>query len=429
MKFSYRNATNILMLAFFFLQGVFSFRIIGPAITIQRLFLVIIYLWTFFNFDRQQAFWRSVKKGRYNFVILVYLGVCFLTAILRSDFNTFVGVFIDCFLMYLLFLYFFDDELPEETLIYFLTKIVLAASIFGVFEYISKFNIFTFLSFADDVIPNSFRDGILRIRVSYGHPLAYGMFLVLFFPFCCYDCKQGSIYLFQRPVTLFLVMINILLTGSRSSIGIFGVELIILAIVTSKQMKGNLVLGGLTALTVGGFIILSNLDNPILQMLLRQIFYVIDELFDTQIAVNFGGNRSIGNSSIARKRLWKIFNYPGLDPLLGLGVSTKKYFIIDNWKVTSIDNFYVNQYIKLAYPGLIATIMMFVTYIYYCISGFLKYRSQLLLICLISGAAYFANLFVVDELATMKFFFFLMAFSRHIIQNRESEAYNGTLLV
>lgn len=416
MKFSYRNASNILLVAFFFLQGTFAFRIVGPTITIQRLFIVILYLWTFSNSKIQKLFRKSTKRGQYTFVIAIYLFVCTYTAILRADFNTIFGVFVDCFLMYLLFLYFLDFKYSQEEIIQLITRIVLIACIFGLIEYVTHFNIFSFLTFATDVIPETMRDGVLRIRVTYGHPLAYGMFLVLFFPFCCYDCANNRIYLFQKPVILGLVMINILLTGSRSSIGIFCVELIIIAILTSKAMKGNLILSIIITVVIGGFVMIVCLESPLIQLLLRQISYVIDEVFGTQIAVHWGGDLSISNSSIARDRLWKIFNYPDLNPLLGLGVSTKKSFFINNWEVTSIDNFYVNQYIKFAYPGLIATIMMFIGYLWHCIYNYFKYHSKILLLCLIAGAGYMVNLLVVDELGTIRFFFFLMAFTRNTIQ-------------
>lgn len=420
-KFSFKNATIIFIIAFFFLQGTFSFRIIGPAITIQRIFLVIIYIWIFGNLERQKLFLKSVKHKKYNLIIGIYLFICLYTAILRFDFNTIFGVLVDCFLPYFLFLYFLDYEIYEEKIIEYICKIILIVGIFGLVEYITKTNIFSYLTLTKDIIPESFRDGILRIRVTYGHPLAYGMFLIIFFPFCCYDVSKKQIYLFNRPIILFLVMINILLTGSRSSIGIFLVEIIVLAIITTRYKKGHTFLWIVACISFGSIIIILNYSNPIIQIILRQVCYVLDEIFDTNLALQYGGDALISSSSIARERLWKIFNYPGLNPILGQGVSNKMSFIIDNWKVTSIDNFYVNQYVKFAYPGLFTTLIMFGFYIIYTISAILKHHTHkaLLLICLLSGCAYFGNLIVVDELSTIKYFFFLMALTTHIISNKK----------
>lgn len=420
LKFTFNNAVKIIMWAFFLLQGLFAFRIVGPNITIQRLFLVIVYLWIFFNLERQNDFWQSIKGKKYRAIISCYLFICTYTAVFRRDFNTIFGVFVDCFLMYLLFLYILSYVESPESVLNLICKIVSIACILGIIEYITGFNLFAQLTFTNDVIPESLRDGILRIRVAYGHPLAYGMFLVLFFPFCCYDLKKSRIYLFNRPMTLMLVIVNILLTGSRSSIGIFGVELFLIAIITAKELKGRLLLTLIMIGIVGGFLLVAFLDNPFIQIAMRQIFYMIDELFDTQFAVDFGGDVSISNSSIARERLWKIFDYPGMNPVLGSGVTEKKFFYIDNWRVTSVDNFYVNQYIKFAYPGLIATICMFATYLWNCVRGFWVYHSSVFLLCLISGAAYMGNLIVVDELATIKYFFFLLAFTKVLIQNKGS---------
>lgn len=417
LKFSFNKAIKIIMLAFFLFQGLFSFRIVGPSITIQRFFLVIIYLWIFFNSNRQNDFWNSISGKKYKVIISFYLFVCTYTAVFRGDFNTIFGVFVDCILMYLLFLYvLFYIESPESVLS-LICKIVSVACILGIIEYITGFNLFNHLTFANDIIPESLRDGILRIRVAYGHPLAYGMFLVLFFPFCCYDFKNSRVYLFNRPITLMLIIVNVLLTGSRSSIGVFGVELILIAIITARELKGKLLLTLIMVGVVGGFFFVAFLNNPFIQIVTRQIFYVVDELFDTQIAVDFGGDVSISSSSIARERLWKIFNYPGMSPILGIGVTEKRSFYIDNWMVTSVDNFYVNQYIKFAYPGVIATICMFAAYLWNCICAFKRYHSSIFLICLISGAAYMVNLMFVDELATMKYFFFLLAFTNVLIQN------------
>lgn len=94
LKFTFNNAVKIIMWAFFLLQGLFAFRIVGPNITIQRLFLVIVYLWIFFNLERQNDFWQSIRGKKYRVIISCYLFVCTYTAVFRGDFNESVKYFV-----------------------------------------------------------------------------------------------------------------------------------------------------------------------------------------------------------------------------------------------------------------------------------------------------------------------------------------------
>lgn len=398
------------------LSSLVSLRLGGlPSITLPRVLLVISYLWIIFTPDRQRAFIGTVRKCNYNGPILIYLLICLYTALLRGDINTFFGFFVDCYLVCYLLLYILRYYLSIDDFIRIITICMYIVCILGLVEFLTGFNVFTELAIGEtDVIATSYRDSMLRVRGPYGHALAYGMVLLIFFPLTCYSHKENSINIFKNEMLFILVVLNMFFTGARSGIGLFGIELILLYIFTSKKYKGRAIFTvAVLIIAVFGIVVLLS-NTTLVQYCLRQVFYVVDEIFDTDISVLYGGDRSISASSMARDRIWKILYDQTLNPWLGRGTSNIGTFMIDNWRVTSIDNFYVRTYVSLGFPGLISLLFLDITFIIKNLKMLIKSKNVGYGICLISSGLHIINLIYVDELATFKYFFLLISISTAI---------------
>ena len=207
-------------------------------------------------------------------------------------------------------------------------------------------------------------------------------------------------------------------TGGRSGIGLFGLELILLYMFTSKQYKGAAFLN--IVAIIGILVCIGSVlyNTELVQYCLRQLSYVVDELLGTNMSLLYGGDSSISASSIARERIWKIFYDNSLNPWLGKGTSSIGSYQIDNWLVTSIDNFYVRTYISFGVFGVIAVFILFFGFLFKNFFEFIKTKNSGLLICLISVGLYMINLLYVDELATFKYFFLIMSITVNIVMRQ-----------
>ena len=399
---------SILMLQYFV-----SIRISGlPLITIPRILLVVGYAWFFFTPNNQQKFWDSVKQCNYSIYILIYAFVCLYTAVLRRDSNTFLGYFIDCFLFFYLFQYILRYQLSISSFLRIVTVCLYIVCALGMVEFATGFNVFTAFGIGEnDVISTSYRDNTLRISGPYGHPLAYGMVLLILFPLTCYNYEENTINVFKNKTLLLLATINVLCTGARSGVGLFALELVLLYLYTSKRYRGKAFLNVTVLIIAILGMILILYEVPFVQYILRQVFYVIDEIFGTKMALLVGGDSSIAASSIARDRIWKILQYKTLNPWLGRGTSNIGSFYIDGWNVTSIDNFFVRTYVSYGIPGVVAILLLYGKFIFTCVINLIKKQDRCAAICLIAATMHFVNLLYVDELATYKYFYMLIALS------------------
>lgn len=395
------------------LQYFVSIRISGlPLITIPRILLVVGYAWVFFTPNNQQKFWDLVKRCNYSGYILIYAFVCLYTAVLRQDINTFLGYFIDCFLLFYLLQYILRYQLSISGFLKIVTVCLYIVCVLGIVEFATGFNVFTELGIGEnDIIATSYRDNTLRISGPYGHPLAYGMVLLILFPLTCYSYEENSINVFKNKTLLLLATINAFCTGARSGVGLFALELVLLYLCTSKRYRGKAFLNVAVLIIAILGIILIFYEVPFVQYILRQFFYVIDEILGTEMAVQFGGDSSIVASSIARDRIWKILQYQTLNPWLGRGTSNIGSFYIDGWNVTSIDNFFVRTYVSFGIPGVVGVLLLYGKFILTCLINLIQKQNRCAAVCLIAAMMHFANLLYVDELATYKYFYILIALS------------------
>ena len=117
----------------------------------------------------------------------------------------------------------------------------------------------------------------------------------------------------------------------------------------------------------------------------------------------------MGSSANYREQLKYIFTLDWLNPLLGIGRKRSFSSELNGSFIVSVDNFYIAEYIRYAYPGLAA----FVLYISYFIVGLVKKsirrQDAIYKVLLIGCLCYLINLFWVDSLQTLKYLYVLLA--------------------
>nr|MCR5720259.1 hypothetical protein [Lachnospiraceae bacterium] len=203
--------------------------------------------------------------------------------------------------------------------------------------------------------------------------------------------------------------------GSRSSLGIAAVEMVVIFFLSDVvNMKKTLFFLGIFVICFAIFLALTY-KTSIGRYILMQIFGVIDHIFGTTISARFGADVThYANSDGYRDVLPKIFGLDWLNPILGRGV--KRHFSAtftgeDGSKifVSSIDSYYIEQYIKYAYPGMISYIIFIFTALGIILRNAIKYRSGLFKLIFVGVLCYYYNLYWLDALQTLKFVYVFIA--------------------
>lgn len=413
LRIRYSFVARCFLVSFVLFPNLVSLRVGGlPSITLPRIFLVICYLWLLVDSRMQSRFLRIISNNIYNFPIVVYLVVCLYTAVLCKDANSFFGFFVDSALTYYLVVYVLRTCLSIDDLTRLISVCLYVMCIIGVIEFITGVNVLSLVSLGEgSEIASTFRDSTLRVRGPYGHPLGYAMVLLLLFPLSCYSREERSVSLFRHKALFLLVFLNVLFTGSRSGIGLFCIEVIILCVFTSRKYRNGTVLFSVAAVLTLVVCAMLFADNTLVQYILRQLFYVVDQVFGTNFALRYGGDASIMNSTVARDRIWKVPFDSSLSPWVGKGVSYQTgAYRIDGWLVRSIDNYYIRTYISYGIFGVIAVLLIFAAFVRANIRRVFD-EDKIYLVCLTAGLLYAINLVVVDELATYRYFFIVLAIS------------------
>ena len=354
-------------------------------------------------------FWRASSRCSVLYPLLSYVAVGFYTMIFRTDLNAFFLIFLEVYTFFLTIYgvrYVIGYKKALELIIgcaYFLV-------IYGFVEYLCGRSLFLkFLATMPTRVSNSYRSGHYRIMGPCGHSLAYGMLLLIFIAIGSYDSEKDELYLFRRPVLLAMLIANVFLTGSRSTLGIAALEcLLILLFSKGISLQKTLVFSAFT-LVLGSIALVLFQNTGMGRYFIGQMLSIIDQFFDTEFATQFGiSTTTLQNSSRYREALPYIFTLDWLNPLLGRG----SYFggaEVNGIYVHSIDNYYVLQYIKYAYPGLVCYVLFMIVLLCDLLHEIYRYRTGMAKMTLIAAFCYFLNLWWVDALQTLKFIYLLLA--------------------
>lgn len=383
---------------------------IGYDITCTRLANILIVIYMILNPKIFTHFCKTITECVLTIPLVAYLFVAGYTMVFRTDLNAFFLVFLETITLYML-IYGIRYVIGYKRAVKWSIWCAYFLGAFSIVEFVYGKSLFLqFFKTVYTPVVNVYRSGHFRVMGPCGHPLGYGLLLLLLIALASIDLDKDEIYVFKRPVLMCLLFVNVFLTGSRSTLGIAALELVILIMFSGRtnMKKSLLVLFGL--ITVIGIFLLLFYKTSIGQYMMMQITSVIDQVFGTSYAGNFGADTTtLENSEEYRKYLPRIFTLDWLNPLVGRGVSRSFGAEFDGVYIISIDNYYVQQYIKYAYPGLISYAIFIIMTVVVMIKGAVKYKSGICKITAIASVCYFFNLWWLDALQTIKFEYIIIA--------------------
>ena len=426
---------NIFLLIVLFVMPQYFGIHIGYDITCSRFADILLVVYALIQYKIFNLFIKTYLRCSVTVPLMLYLFVTIYTMVLRININSFMLVFLELLTLYMLVFairYVIGIKRAIKTIIgcsYFLT-------IYGFIEFAAGHSLYLqFLSTVPNRVYNCYRSGYYRIMGPCGHPIGYGLLLILLLAMACYDYEKEEIYIFKRPVLLFMLLANIFLTGSRSSQGFALVEILIIFLLSKSVNKKKTVFYSLMIFFAFAFFLALTYKTRLGNYILMQIAILIDHVLGTEIAVNLGADvTTLNNSEVYREYLTEIFKLDWLNPLLGRGVQREFGASVvtefgETIYIKSVDNYYIVQYIKYAYPGMFTYIAYIITTVVTMVRNLLKTKSELTKILLVGFCCYYINLWWVDALQTLKFAYIYVAifFAQLIWQKDREKAEKGII--
>jgi hypothetical protein len=379
-------------------------------LTLVRIAIIILLIFIICDYTRIRDFVTCIINEKISRVLIPYFVVLLYTMVLRIDINAFLNPFIELLEMYLL-IYVIKDSLGTEKTVKLIQAYIYALIIIGFIEMVIQVSPFSFLVTVDDVYTGRFiRGGHYRIMNNCNHSIGYGMLLVTALPFAGYDVEKETYNLFRRPLLLIGIIVNIFATGSRSSLGIMFAEIFLMLILSDKEHhRENIfaIVSGLVAFTVFVFVFQGTAFG---KYVLLQITSLIDSFFNTQFSLKYGADLTHLNQSAAyRDLLHQVFKVGWLNPFLGIGRKRGFASEVNGLVVQSIDNFYIAEYIRYAYPGMLSYIAVIIYMVYAMLKDVVKTHSALIRTLFIGTVCYCMHLYIADSLQTLKYLYVLFA--------------------
>jgi len=383
---------------------------VGYDITCARLGNLLFIFYMLSNPPIMTHFVKNAFRCEIFYPICLYLIVAAYTMVFRVDLNAFFLVFLEAFSLFMM-VYGIRYVVGYRRAIKWVIGCAYFLGFYGLVEFVYGKSLFLqFFATMQTAVVNDYRSGHYRIMGPCGHSLAYGLVLLLFIAIACIDLDKNEIYVFKRPVLLIVLYINVFLTGSRSTLGIAALEMVVLLVFSNRRnIKKTLfyMMGAVVALLA--FLMLFG-DTGLGQYLLGQIASVIDHVFGTNYAANYGLDTvTLSNSEKYREVLPLIFKLDWLNPLVGRGTKGFNGVELNGVFVHSIDNYYVAQYIKYAYPGLISYLLFMAVMLVVLVRDMIRSKSAVTKVVLIGCVFYFFNLWWVDALQTLKYVYVFIA--------------------
>lgn len=244
------------------------------------------------------------------------------------------------------------------------------------------------------------RFGTIRITGNWVVSNGYSMMLVMLLPLLCYDFEEKKINLWKNGAFLLLVMLNVILTGARLTVATFAITVFLAYFFQGNIAKKNIFLSSIAVIPIVLVILALCSDSAIIQAFLRTVLSAVDEVLNTSFAEIYGADKSVlANSTNYRAVLMEIAQNSDLFDLFhGKGSNYELKMKVSGFFVESIDNFYVELYMKYAIQGVVAFVLLGVVFMQGCLKECLK--NKLMMAMLISMICYYISLFYLSHLLT-----------------------------
>lgn len=401
-------ASVVFLFSLFILPQYFGIPFPMFDFTMLRIMIIVLLLMILGDRDRRNDFVKVITNYRYSLVLVPYLIVIGYTMVLRVDINAFLNPFLEIVAMYLL-IYTVKYSLGLEKTINLIVGFTYVIAILGMVEFVIGRSPFSYLETISGIYTGQFiRSGHYRIMGPCNHSLGYGLMLVAITPISCIDIKEKNVNILKHPMLMILLLANVFFTGSRSTLSVFVVEIFLLFLFSSNIVKKKAILiFGIVLSVVAVYVIAFN-QTSVAQYIMLQITTILDEIFGTELSVQYGASiAALSSSSNYREQLMSIFTLDWLNPFLGIGRKRAFASEINGSYIHSVDSFYIAEYIRYAYPGLFTYIM----YLGYFIIGMVRrFKSEgggihkglfAAVVC------YLINLYWVDSLQTLKYLYII----------------------
>lgn len=403
---SLQALSTFLVFSIFFMPDYFGISVLN----VQRTTLLLIWYIIFRDKEKTKDFLNTIMSFEMNGMIILYMIVLLYTALYRVDLGTFMNPVIDQLAVFYTMMYLFKEYISIEKFLKIIIVIAYVLCIMGIFEFLMGKTVFHLLETIPGMISVTTRNGQYRIMGPAHHALGYGLYLLIMLPIACYKYKDRTLNLFNRVGLLVLLVINAYCTGSRSTLGLILIEIAVIFLFCTLRQKQVIVLIGSYCSIIIAIIIVMFYETSVVQGILISVASMLDGVFNTNLARSMGVDTTIYDwSTRYRELLPLIFQLDWINPIMGRGYGYTFNWSYEGFWISSIDNYYINQYVKVAYPGLIVQIIF---YIYFVgktvVSAFFK-GSALARAVLISFGFYFINLYWVDALGTLDYIFVLFA--------------------
>lgn len=383
----------------------------GFDLTVLRIGIILVSLMIFADTERAKDFLEIIKTSLLTKTLAVYVIVILYTMVFRADFNAFLNPFMEIYATYLV-IYVVKKSIGVENILKLVIVFCYIMTLLGVLEAFLGFTPFCYLVTLDGIYTGSFvRSGSYRIMSSFSHSLGYGLFLIIVTPLSVYNIDEKKIHLVQHPLLLILFVINVFMTGSRSTLGVLFLELAILIVLAERENRKRFLVGFVMFLLIFLAVVFALQGTSFGKYVLLQVTTVIDSAFGTTYSVKYGADlNALGASSNYREQLKGIFSVSWLNPILGLGRKRAFSGVINGNVIRSIDSFYIAEYVRYAYPGMFSFIFFLVFWmIKMALSAFGKQKNNLAKIVVVGVGCYLLNLYWVDSLQTFKYMYLMIA--------------------
>lgn len=409
----FRVIAIVFLIAEIVMPHYFGIPLPGFDFTAMRIMIVAVLFMVFTNRDRLYDFGSLVKYNYLSIALIPEIIVITYTTVLRADAKSFLNPFIE-FLALFLTVYVISRSIGFEKTLIIIIGCYYLFTFQGIAEYFHGESFFKLLRTLKSHFlagGNFIRGGHYRIMGPAAHAIGYGLMLNLGLPISALDIKNKKLYIFQRPVLFALLFLNVMFTGSRSAFAMFFVEAFGIFVLSEKAEKKRALIVGVIGVILFGILLVALSGTSVGSYFMLQITSVIDEIFGTSISLKYGAELIIQQSSDYRDYLWYVFQIDWLHPLVGIGRTRGTYFAaeINGVTLASLDNYYIAEYVRYAYPGMIAMIFLFLYFIFKMTKKLFTDKDAFTKAFLISTLGYCISLYFVDTLATLKYLYLIWA--------------------
>ena len=413
------------LITYYILPQYFGIRLPGFDLTAQRMLITILCLFILSKESRKKVFREGIRSCKLWPLMAVYLGICFYTAVFRFHVGTLLYPLIELLGAFLV-IYVLREYLGSDGFLVLFRRMLLVLCLLGIVEAVMRKTPFAYLETIKGLYTGGMiRSGSYRIMGPANHSLAYGLILISGLPLLCIDEREHSFTLFKHLPLILLVLVNVFLTGSRSTLAVMGLELLLLTVLAPGAQRKKLLF---TVVPAGLLILLAAIlfpDSPPGHYILMQLCTVMDELLGTSYAVCYGvDSTSLANSASYRDALLDIFTVNWLNPWLGQGSGYHfSWYIPGGATIRSIDNFYVANYIRYGYPGLAVYSLLILQAVGEMLGSGIRRKDRTMLCMALAVCGYFLNLWWMDTLQTIKYAYLPIAlFQVSSVEIRENKS-------